>query len=616
MNSSNYRFTLDMQSEQSQVSLPVRLGDTDRSFYISLTDGGRPFTIENGCLALFVGKKAYDGKELNNYCPIEKNSVIRYDFTEQTANVAGVVECEIRLYDPQGKLITSPQFIMVVSSRASSEDVAISEDEKNIIDQIALNEVARGQAETDRADAENARAIFESSRITNEDARTLAEIARGNAETDRANAETQREQNELTRKINEADRNDAEGARYDNEETRKYNESQRVSAEANRVTAEASRVEAEAIREANAQLYGNAFRGSVSGEAIRVDDVSPLVQNVKCKVRSKNLFNNLPDFLKQSETTWTYENGELYVTYSYVVKFIELEEGKTYTFSCNSVRHGGEYGGMMISAYTPDKKQSVSLYDQKKTLSTVATFTMPKGYPFVRLLFYVGTGASENSATYTDIMLEEGTGSTGYVPYVEDVTVATVTRCSKNIISYPYSETTITKNGITFTDNGDGSITINGTATAASVFYLAYITNLGSTILQPSTNSALNGTVTNGVFTFSGGAMYNSNHDAIILNIPNGTVVDNVTVYPQAEYGTEATNYEIGQNGASYTPNADGTVEGIKSIAPTMTLLTDTENVVIEIEYSQDVNILKGRIQECLNAIVEIQNTLIGGIAQ
>ena len=35
---------------------------------------------------------------------------------------------------------------------------------------------------------------------------------------------------------------------------------------------------------------------------------------------------------------------------------------------------------------------------------------------------------------------------------------------SENLIPYPYVETTKTQNGVTFTDNGDGSITVNGTA--------------------------------------------------------------------------------------------------------------------------------------------------------
>lgn len=44
---------------------------------------------------------------------------------------------------------------------------------------------------------------------------------------------------------------------------------------------------------------------------------------------------------------------------------------------------------------------------------------------------------------------------------------------SKNIFPYPYTETTKTVNGITFTDNGDGTITANGTATGRATFWAA-----------------------------------------------------------------------------------------------------------------------------------------------
>jgi hypothetical protein len=42
-----------------------------------------------------------------------------------------------------------------------------------------------------------------------------------------------------------------------------------------------------------------------------------------------------------------------------------------------------------------------------------------------------------------------------------------------NMIQYPYADTSKTVNGITFTDNGDGTITINGTASANAQFNIA-----------------------------------------------------------------------------------------------------------------------------------------------
>jgi hypothetical protein len=55
----------------------------------------------------------------------------------------------------------------------------------------------------------------------------------------------------------------------------------------------------------------------------------------------------------------------------------------------------------------------------------------------------------------------------------------------------------------------------------------------------------------------------------------------------QLEDGTSATPYEPCEV-YTVTANADGTVEGLKSISPNMALIPDTDNVVIEVEYIAD----------------------------
>ena len=55
----------------------------------------------------------------------------------------------------------------------------------------------------------------------------------------------------------------------------------------------------------------------------------------------------------------------------------------------------------------------------------------------------------------------------------------------------------------------------------------------------------------------------------------------------QLESGETATVYEQ-YNGESYTPAAYGTCDIVSS--PTMTLLTDTEGVTVDLEYNRDIN--------------------------
>lgn len=68
----------------------------------------------------------------------------------------------------------------------------------------------------------------------------------------------------------------------------------------------------------------------------------------------------------------------------------------------------------------------------------------------------------------TNIMLNEGSEALPYEPYglfsVGDMGAITVQEHGKNLISFPFSNTTQTSNGVTYTVNDDQSLTINGTS--------------------------------------------------------------------------------------------------------------------------------------------------------
>lgn len=93
----------------------------------------------------------------------------------------------------------------------------------------------------------------------------------------------------------------------------------------------------------------------------------------------------------------------------------------------------------------------------------------------IRLNFAEG-GVGE----YADIMLNAGDTALPWEPYtggkpspsVEYPQVVEVGVTGTNLLKYPYSSATMTINGVTFTDNGDGTITANGTATQNAYYYL------------------------------------------------------------------------------------------------------------------------------------------------
>lgn len=174
---SEYRFSLDIQIHQAQVSVPVSLNETARKLYISLTDGRKPYTIDAGCIASFVAKKP-DGTKLHNHCVIERNTII-YEFTPQTTSVEGIVNCEIRLQRGD-ELLVSPKFTIVVDNQVvRDEEIELSADEHTSITYLINAEEARqNKFETDEVARQ---AAFESAEV----ARTVAETARAGAETTR-----------------------------------------------------------------------------------------------------------------------------------------------------------------------------------------------------------------------------------------------------------------------------------------------------------------------------------------------------------------------------------------------------------------------------------------------
>lgn len=350
----------------------------------------------------------------------------------------------------------------------------------------------------------------------------------------------------------------------------------------------------------------NALIGTASGAVVRVNDVSPIEHKIGCKVRSKNLFNDASDFYLASGASYTYSDGTLVVNGYYASKIITLDEGKTYTLSFKSTRTGTTGGGVYIAA------SPVVLFSGASVLSNTVTFTVPKGHRSIQFTFYGGnTVSSTTSATYTEIMLERGAEATGHVPY-SDPSTATVIKCGKNLLDL--SRATFTSASYNAAVNGITCKINNNYYAGARVDYFNsfLFANMGKTLtfsIAQSIDGALisvviYGTRTSGKTNQEGSATGKREFSFTIaedfteitglevrVNRYTTAFTDNETIVRnmQVEVSEAATDFEEYKESATYTPNADGTVEGVTSISPTMTLLSDTENTVIECEYARDV---------------------------
>ena len=153
MKDTKFRILLDIHEVRSQATIPVKVGDVSCKIYITLVEGGKPYKIHENSFGVFTGKKG-DNNPIFNNCIIE-NGIIRYDFTPQTVAAAGVLECEVRIYDEDGGVLTTPSFNIVVDERAVNDSELASASEFAFLDEILVNEGQRIENERNRNEAFN-----------------------------------------------------------------------------------------------------------------------------------------------------------------------------------------------------------------------------------------------------------------------------------------------------------------------------------------------------------------------------------------------------------------------------------------------------------------------------
>ena len=196
-----------------------------------------------------------------------------------------------------------------------------------------------------------------------------------------------------------------------------------------------------------------------------------------------------------------------------------------------------------------------------------------------------------------------------------------VSRLGKNLFNtsqelteeYCVKDIVISENSISFTKNsGAGS-----SASITQQYYLAKgkYTFSGEAIssdnmivgiaIIDANNQFIANYANKGVnFTFEiaqGGIYSISLYTAYLSEV--GTMVTYSNI--QLELGTKATEYELYISPKIAIANADGTVEGLTSLSPDMTVTTDTEGVVIDMTYNADTKMyIDNKLAEISTAIV------------
>lgn len=164
----------------------------------------------------------------------------------------------------------------------------------------------------------------------------------------------------------------------------------------------------------------------------------------------------------------------------------------TYTISgCPSGGGSGKYF-IRVRDYTDEANVTTISNDY----GNGATFTLTKDTP-KRIYISVESGVTVNNLTFKP-MLEKGKVAHEYQPYnkskagiIEQITV-------ENLLNYPYLETTHKDNGVDWTDNGDGTVKANGTATAQSMLLCRMRTEVDNALILPAGTYTVSGCPKNG----------------------------------------------------------------------------------------------------------------------
>ena len=145
-----------------------------------------------------------------------------------------------------------------------------------------------------------------------------------------------------------------------------------------------------------------------------------------------------------------------------------------------------------------------------------------------------------------------------------------ITTNGKQLLAYPYSETTVTKNGITFTDNGDGTITVSGTAKEGAIFKLYWGELVDGSYYVSGIPSGSKCSITvlgneSQVYDHGSGVQVTDGYQYVYITVPAGTTVNGEVIKPMINTGTAPLPYEPYTGGiASPNPNYPQEIKSVE----------------------------------------------------
>lgn len=358
------------------------------------------------------------------------------------------------------------------------------------------------------------------------------------------------------------------------------------------------------VMEAKVNELANAIKGHLKGAVVVADDVSPVEHVMDVNAHGKNLIDVTKIEVQTSDNIYISAVGEGYIEITTKTGCVSNGHRQTYIKLKNLCPQMKVNRNYVLSAETTSTLKMAHLRDIDYFIDfgkpVFITEAMLESY----LAFYgldTRNDTTGGVCRISNIQFEEGDTATDYEPYI-DPTTAMVRRCGKNIskvnslvstgnVTGTISE--VVHENATYTVSADVTKYADDNASNTRMTMLFYYTDGTSDAIHgeiDSTRAECDGKTRRKTVT----GTPNPNKqlariDVNTLGYSSQSSRNAKAEKIQLEIGSVATDYEP-YNGTDHIPSSDGTVKGMTSLSPNMTILTDTEGMIVECEYNKDTN--------------------------
>lgn len=344
-----------------------------------------------------------------------------------------------------------------------------------------------------------------------------------------------------------------------------------------------------------ANNVANALKGNATGNIIAINDVSPIEHGLNLFVGGKNLLNPNATLEKSGSYLGVKLSKEMF---PYALS-VALKDGAT-------IPSGVSFGIVYFAVNDTAAKAiwligNGTILKDKTTTGAVLQNVSLENLSEVVLAVFPATQENWDAVFNAfNVQLEYGSAATDYEEYI-DLTNTTVNVCGKNLFDIKNSQGFYSTYGGITSEIVEDSIIVTCTVASRGGYLELGTFPAGTYYISTSEKLSVQ----------KNGASIGSTPCKITLtentklNLYKGFSSESspVTISNiQVEYGETQTDYET-PNVTAYTPNADGTIDGVVSKSPNMTVFTDTDGVTIDCEYNKDTNKV---IENLVNAIISL----------